>query len=194
MTSQVRAVEKSSPLLLTRYLAEVLPSLMKRFGYANKSQCPRLTKIILNVGTGKSQAAGDAKFHDSVGEELTAIAGQRAVATLARVSIANFKLRQGMKVGWRVTLRGDRMYEFLGRFIHAAVPQIRDFRGLPRTSFDGRGNYTLGMKEQTVFPEVVFEKVVKIHGLDLVIVTTAKTNEEAEALLEGLGFPFRKKG
>jgi len=194
MTSQVRSSEKFMPHLLTRYNDVVLPLLMKRFAYGNKAQCPKLSKIILNVGTGKSQAAGDAKFHDSVGEELTAIAGQRAVATLARVSIANFKLRQGMKVGWRVTLRGDRMYSFFGRFIHAAVPQIRDFRGLPRTSFDGRGNYTLGLKEQTIFPEVVFEKVVKIHGLDMVVVTTAKTNEEAEALLEGLGFPFRKKG
>ena len=189
--SPATATKAEKPLLAKKYDDEVMPALMKRFKYDNKARCPRLVKIVLNVGTGKANAGGDAKFHDSVGEEMSAIAGQRAVTTLARISIANFKTRQGMKMGWKVTLRGARMYEFLQRFIHAAVPQIRDFRGLPATGFDGRGNYTLGLKDQLLFPEIDYMKVDKARGMNISVVTTAATDEESRKLLQLLGMPFR---
>ncbi|MBM3328641.1 MAG: 50S ribosomal protein L5 [Calditrichaeota bacterium] len=180
------------PRLKTLYRKQVAPDLIKRFQFANPMLAPRLEKIVLNVGVGQLHA--DQRYSESLQEELRLIAGQKPVLTRARKSISNFKLREGMVVGCRVTLRGDRMFEFLDRLISTAIPRIRDFRGLSDRSFDGRGNYTFGLKEQIIFHEIDYDKVVKIHGMDITISTTARTDEEALELLKGFGFPFRRRG
>jgi large subunit ribosomal protein L5 len=175
--------------LLDHYEQRVRPKLQQQFGYANPHQIPRLTKIVVNVGMGDAPKAP--KALEAAVAELGAVAGQRPVVTRAKKAIANFNLRQGMAIGCAVTLRGQRMYEFLDRFISIAVPRMRDFRGLPTRSFDGRGNYTLGIKEQMIFPEIDYDKVERIHGMDITFVTTARRDDEAQALLRELGLPFR---
>ena len=172
------------------YVEEIVTNLTKKFNYTTKMQVPRIEKIVLNMGVG--DATIDAKFLDAAVRDLEAIAGQKPVVTKAKKSIAGFKLREGNKIGCKVTLRGDNMYNFLNKLITIALPRVRDFRGISKNSFDGRGNYTLGIKEQLVFPEVEYDQVIKVRGLDIVIVTTAKTNEEALALLTEFGLPFRK--
>ena len=179
-----------TPRLRKRYHDVVVPALMKEFQYKNPMQAPKLVKVVLNVGLG--EAITNAKALDHAAEELGKITGQRPVITKAKKSIATFKLREGMSIGCMVTLRRERMYEFLDRFINAALPRIRDFKGVSSKSFDGRGNYTVGIKEQVIFPEIDFDKVDSVHGLDIVIVTTAKTDEEGRALLGHLGMPYRK--
>jgi len=179
-----------TPRLRQRYHDVVVPALMKEFQYKNPMQAPKLVKVVLNVGLG--EAITNAKALDHAAEELGKITGQRPVITRAKKSIATFKLREGMPIGCMVTLRRERMYEFLDRFINAALPRIRDFKGVSSKSFDGRGNYTVGIKEQMIFPEIEFDKVDSVHGLDIVIVTTAKTDEEGRALLGHLGMPYRK--
>lgn len=174
-----------------KYVETVKPSLMKDFNYTSPMQCPKLEKIVVNLGVG--DAITNPKLLDEAVSELTAISGQKPVITKAKKSIANFKLREGMAIGCKVTLRGERMYEFLDKLINISLPRVRDFRGVSGTAFDGRGNYTLGVREQLIFPEINFDKVNKIRGMDIVIVTTAKTNKEAYALLEGLGMPFAKR-
>jgi len=175
--------------LLSKYREEILPALREEFGYRNILEVPRLQKIVVNVGLGEGSRTPE--LLDAAAEELAAITGQRAVITRARKSIANFRLRQGMPVGCRVTLRGRRMYEFLDRLVNASLPRIRDFRGVSPKAFDGRGNYTLGLKEQILFPEIEYDKVSNVHGMDVCIVSTAKTDEEARALLRHFGMPFR---
>lgn len=172
------------------YNKEILPQLMKEFNYTSNMQAPKLEKIVLNMGVG--EALSDSKYLDAAVKELEVIAGQKPIITKAKKSIAGFKLREGNKIGCKVTLRGDKMYAFLEKLVKVALPRVRDFRGVSKGSFDGRGNYTLGIKEQLVFPEVDYDNVLKAHGLDVVIVTTAKTNEEALTLLTGFGLPFRK--
>jgi len=179
------------PRMATSYTKEVVPSLMKRFNYKSVMQVPRLDKIAVNVGVG--QATQDAKLVEVVARDLEAIVGQKVVVTKAKKSISNFKLREKMPIGCRVTLRRARMYEFLDRFISISVPRIRDFRGLSDKSFDGRGNYTVGIKEHTVFPEIDVDKVTKVFGMDITFVTTAKTDQEAYELLKALGMPFVKR-
>lgn len=174
--------------LRTHFEKVVKPELMKQFHYRNPMEVPKLEKIVVNMGVGG--AVGDSKRINVAAEELARITGQRPLVTTARKSIANFKLRQGMKIGCKVTLRRDRMYEFLDRLVTIALPRVRDFRGLSDRSFDGRGNYTLGLKEQIVFPEIDYDKVDQIRGMDITIVTTAKTNQEALALLRGFAMPF----
>ena len=175
--------------LRERYRSEVAPALMRELGYANPMAVPRLEKIVLNMGLG--EAVQNPKVIDSAVEELTVIAGQKPVVTKAKKAISNFKLREGMPIGAMVTLRGDRMYEFLDRLVAAALPRVRDFKGVPDRSFDGRGNYSLGLREQVIFPEINLDKVDKIKGLTIVICTTARTDAEGKALLRGLGMPFR---
>ena len=177
------------PRLQKHYEERVRPTLMKEFGFDNPFRVPRLEKVVLNVGLG--EAPKNPKLLDSIVEELTLISGQKPLVTRARKAISNFGIREGMPIGASVTLRGARMYEFVDRFINAAVPRIRDFRGLPTRSFDGRGNYTLGVKEQMIFPEIEYDKVQKIHGMDIVFVTTTNKDNEAFALLRELGMPFR---
>ncbi len=177
--------------LKEQYKTSVLPEMRKRFGYRNVMQVPTLEKIVVNMGV--KEAPQDAKVLDAVMGDLAAITGQRPSVRRARKSIANFKIREGMPVGCAVTLRGRRMWEFFDRLVNVAIPRIRDFRGVPTRSFDGRGNYTLGMEEQIVFPEIDYDKVAKIQGMDVVIVTTARTDEEGMTLLELLGMPFRRK-
>jgi len=172
-----------------KYQEEIVPALMKRFGYKSVMQVPRLEKIVINAGLGK--ALQDKRILEVALEELTAIAGQRAVPTKAKKDIHNFKLRRGREIGARVTLRGDRMYEFLERLISAAIPRIKDFNGLPN-KMDGRGNYTMGVDEQIIFPEIDLENVYKIWGMNITFVTTANTDEEGYALLEAFGMPFKK--
>lgn len=179
-----------TPRLKKQYFEEIVPALMKRFNYKNVMQVPRLQKIALNMGVG--DAVQDPKELDRAIEDLTLIAGQKPAVTKAKHSISNFKLREGMKIGCRITLRGDRMYEFLDRFINFATPRIRDFRGLPDKSFDGRGNYSFGAREQIIFPEINVDKIDKIRGLDITFVTNAKTDEEAYELLKSFGMPFKK--
>ena len=174
--------------LRKHYDTVVRPALQKEFSYQNPMQVPKLEKIVINMGVG--EAAQDAKKIESAVAELTLIAGQKPVVTKARTSIAQFKLREGQVVGCKVTLRADRMYEFLDRLINIALPRVRDFRGVPGKSFDGRGNYALGLKEQIVFPEINYDKVETIRGMDIIFVTTAKSNEEAKALLKGFDMPF----
>jgi large subunit ribosomal protein L5 len=174
--------------LKEHYETVVRPALMSEFSYKNPMQVPRIEKIIINMGVGK--ATQDSKKLTQAVNELTAIAGQRPVVTKARKSIATFKLRAGMNIGAKVTLRRDRMYEFLDRLITIALPRVRDFRGVPGKSFDGRGNYALGLKEQIVFPEIDYDKIDEVRGMDIVIVTTAKTDREAKALLKGFDMPF----
>jgi large subunit ribosomal protein L5 len=175
--------------LQERYDGEVRPALMQEFGYKNPMQVPRLDKIVINMGVG--EAVQDAKKIDAAVSDLSAIAGQRPVVIRARQSIATFKLRQNMPIGVKVTLRRRHMYEFLDRLITVALPRVRDFRGVSNRSFDGRGNYALGLKEQLVFPEVDYDKVDAVRGMDIVIVTTAKTDAEAKALLKGFDMPFQ---
>jgi large subunit ribosomal protein L5 len=179
-----------TPRMKQRYHDVAVPALMKEFKYKNPMQAPKLVKVVLNVGMG--EAISNAKTLDHAAEELGKITGQRPVITRAKKSIATFKLREGMPIGCMVTLRRERMYEFLDRFISAALPRIRDFKGVSSKSFDGRGNYTVGIKEQVIFPEIEYDKVDSVHGLDIVIVTTAKTDEEGRALLGHLGMPYRK--
>ena len=171
------------------YREAVVPKLMQRFGYGNVMQVPRITKITLNMGVG--EAITDRKVIDNAAADLAKISGQKPQVRRARKSVASFKVRENWPIGCRVTLRGSRMYEFLDRLINVAIPRIRDFRGLPSRSFDGRGNYSLGIKEQIIFPEIDFDKVDAIRGLDVTIVTTAATDNEARALLEGFQFPIR---
>jgi large subunit ribosomal protein L5 len=177
------------PRLKERYKNEIVPALMKEFGYRNPMAVPRLRKIVINVGLG--EAIQNAKLLDSASAELAQITGQKPVITRAKKSIANFKLRKGMPIGAMVTLRGDRMYEFLDRLTSVALPRVRDFRGLPTRSFDGRGSYTLGLRDQLVFPEIEYSKVEKIKGMNISIVTDARTDAEALSLLRHLGMPFR---
>lgn len=174
--------------LRTHYDTKVREALQKEFNYSNPMQVPKLEKIVINMGVG--EAAQDAKKIDSALADLTAIAGQKPIVTRATKSIAQFKLRENQVVGCKVTLRADQMYEFLDRLINIALPRVRDFRGVPGKSFDGRGNYSLGMKEQLVFPEINYDKVDTIRGMDIVFVTTAKTDAEAKALLKGFDMPF----
>ena len=173
-----------------KYKNEVAPELMKKFGYSSVMQIPRFNKIVINVGVG--EARENAKVIDNVIEEISLISGQRAVPTYAHKSIANFKLREGMKIGVKVTLRGERMYEFMDRLFSFALPRVRDFKGINPNAFDGRGNYSLGLKEQLIFPEIEYDKVEKIRGMDIVFVTTAHTDEEAKELLTLMGAPFAK--
>jgi len=180
-----------SPRMQEFYKENVVPALMKRFNYDSIMQVPKLEKIAINIGVG--QAAGDTKLLQASVNELELITGQRPAVARARKSIANFKLREGMPIGARVTLRRARMFEFLDRFINIAAPRIRDFRGFSDKSFDGRGNYTIGVKEQIIFPEIDVDKVTKISGMDITFVTSAHTDEEAHALLQEFGFPFRKR-
>jgi large subunit ribosomal protein L5 len=179
-----------SPRLKERYRTEIVPALKERFGYGNVHQVPRLEKVVLNMGVGA--ATQDAKVLESAVEDMTIISGQKPAITKAKKSIAGFKLRQGMAIGCKVTLRGDRMWEFSDRLLSTALPRIRDFRGVSVTSFDGRGNYSLGVTEQLIFPEIDYDKVDKIRGMDITFVTTAKTDEECRALLTELGFPFKR--
>lgn len=176
--------------LKIRYTKEIRPDLMRGAGYINVNQVPRLDKIVINIGVG--DAISDPKKLDQAIAELSAITGQRPVIRRARQSISNFKLRAGMAVGCSVTLRGDMMYEFLDRLINVAIPRIRDFRGLPSKSFDGRGNYTLGITEQIIFPEIDYDKIDKIRGMNVTIATTARTDKEAFELLKAFGMPFRR--
>ncbi|HEY1127556.1 MAG TPA: 50S ribosomal protein L5 [Actinomycetota bacterium] len=180
--------ERYVPRLKVRYREEVLPRLRQELGYANAMEVPRLQKVVINMGVG--DALKDARMLEAATQDLAVIAGQRPVVTKARKSIAGFKLREGMSIGAKVTLRGDRMWEFVDRLITVAIPRIRDFRGLSRRSFDGHGNYTLGLTEQLIFPEVDYDKVVKVRGMDITVATTAKTDDEGRALLIALGFPF----
>lgn len=179
------------PRLAERYKSEVVPKLMKRFGYKNHMQVPRLRKIVINVGLG--EATANPKLIESTVQEVAAISGQKPVVTRARKSIANFKLRKDMPIGVMVTLRRERMWEFLDRLVSISLPRVRDFRGVNARAFDGAGNYTLGLKEQIVFPEVNFDKVDKVKGMNITVVTTAGTNEEAKELLTQLGMPFRSQ-
>lgn len=175
--------------LQRHYRENVVPTLRERFGYDNPHEIPRVEKVVLNVGVG--EAADDHRLLESVVEEVAAIAGQKPIVTRARKSISNFNLRQGQPVGVKVTLRKRRMYEFLDRLVSVAIPRIRDFRGLPQRSFDGRGNYTMGIQEQIIFPEVDIEEVREVHGMDITVVTTTDRDDEAFTLLRELGFPFR---
>ena len=172
------------------YKDDVAPALMKKFGYKSVMQIPKLDKIVINVGCG--EARDNAKVIDAILIDLAAITGQRPIVCKARKSVANFKLREGMNIGAKVTLRGDRMYEFLDRRFNVALPRVRDFRGINPNSFDGRGNYNMGLKEQLIFPEIDYDKIDKVRGMDLCFVTTAKTDEEARELLSLMGAPFAK--
>src|SRR4028118_829670 len=180
-----------TPRLADKYRNEVVPALMKKFSYKSIMQAPKLEKISLNRGV--NGAVTDKKLVDIAIDELTTISGQKAVATMSKKDISNFKLRKNMPIGARVTLRGDKMYEFLDRMIAVALPRVRDFKGINEKSFDGRGNYTLGVTEQIIFPEIDIDKVNRITGMDISFVTTAQTDEEAYELLKELGMPFRKK-
>ncbi len=180
---------ETHPRLRRHYLENVQPKLQEEFGFTNVNQIPHPVKVVLNVGVG--EASKNQKFLDSVVEELSVISGQKPVITRARKSISNFSLRTGMPVGCRVTLRRRRMYEFLDRLVSATIPRIRDFRGLSTKSFDGRGNYSLGVREQIIFPEIDYDRIDRIHGMDITVVTSTSKDDEALALLRELGFPFR---
>ena len=179
-----------TPRLQTKYQEEITPALKEKFSYTTVMQVPKITKICINQGLGK--AVADRKMVDAAVEEMTSITGQRAVACLSTKDVSNFKLRKGMPIGAKVTLRGERMYEFLDRLITVALPRTRDFRGVRASGFDGRGNFTFGIKEQIIFPEINIEKVKNINGMDITFVTTANTDEEARALLDAFKFPFTK--
>jgi large subunit ribosomal protein L5 len=178
------------PRLRDRFKTAVVPALMKERGYTNPFQVPRLEKIVINMGVGEGKE--NAKVLDFATGDLQAITGQKPIITRAKKSIANFKLRENVPIGCKVTLRGPRMYEFLDRLVNVALPRVRDFKGVPPKGFDGRGNYNLGLKEQVIFPEIVYDKVDKVRGMDVSMVTTARTDEEAKALLTHLGMPFRE--
>ena len=180
----------NTPNLKKLYQDEVAPALMQKFGYKSTMQIPRLEKIVINVGC--SEARENAKVLDAVVSDLTTITGQKAVITHAKKSVANFKLREGMPIGAKVTLRGDRMWEFVDRLFNVALPRVRDFRGINGNAFDGRGNYALGIKEQLIFPEIEYDKIDKIRGMDIVFCTTAQTDEEAKELLTLIGAPFAR--
>jgi large subunit ribosomal protein L5 len=177
--------------LKDRYQKEIVPALMKRFEYTNVMQVPKLEKVVLNMGLG--DAKDNAKSLETAVNELSLIAGQKAVVTKAKKSVANFKVRVGMNVGAKVTLRGERMYQYVDKFLSIALPRVRDFRGVSASSFDGRGNYALGVREQLIYPEIDYDKVEKIRGRDIIFVTSARTDEEARALLELLGMPFQRQ-
>jgi len=178
--------------LKEKYTKEVVPTLLKEFSYKNVMQVPRLEKIVVNMGVGAAgQTGGDAKLLDGAVADLQTITGQKPVVTRAKKSIANFRLREGQRIGAKVTLRGAQMYEFLDRLVNVALPRVRDFGGINPNSFDGRGNFAMGMKEQLTFPEIVYDKVDKVRGMDIIVVTTAKSDAEARALLKHLGVPFR---
>ena len=178
----------ANPNLKVKYNAEIAPALMQKFGYKSVMQIPRIEKVVVNCGCG--EARDNAKVLDSVVTDLATITGQKPIITKAKKSVANFKLREGMPIGAKVTLRQDKMWEFLDRLFNVALPRVRDFRGISADSFDGRGNYALGLKEQLIFPEIEYDKIDKIRGMDIVICTTAKTDEEAKELLTLLGAPF----
>ena len=183
MTTKTRSLK-------AKYQEEIIPALTEKFGYKNINQVPKLHKIVLNMGVG--DAVSNAKNLEKAAEELALISGQKPLITKAKKSIAGFRLREGVAIGAKVTLRGERMYEFLDKLVTVSLPRVRDFHGVPTKSFDGRGNYTLGVKEQLIFPEINFDDVDKTRGLDIVIVTTANTDEESRELLTGLGMPFAK--
>lgn len=185
------AGEKYLPRLKEEYEEELVPLLMERFGYKNRFQVPKLEKIVVNMGVGEGTA--NPKSVESAAKDLSLITGQRPQIIRARRSVAGFKLRAGMTVGCKVTLRGDRMYEFLDRVLSIALPRVRDFRGLSRESFDRRGNYSIGIEEQLIFPEIDYDDIDKVRGMDITVVSTAKTDEEGEALLEVMGFPFKQR-
>ncbi len=189
-TDQTNAGNADRYRMRKQYTEEVVPALIKRFGYKNVNEVPRIEKIVLNMGLGDCK--DNSKSLQQAVEELKLIAGQKPVITQAKKSVANFKVREGMNVGAKVTLRGNRMYDFLDKFISIALPRVRDFRGISAKSFDGRGNYAVGVKEQLIFPEIEFDKVEKVRGFDICIVTTAKTDEEARELLKLVGMPFAK--
>lgn len=176
--------------LKEKYVKEIVPSLMGKFNYKSVMQVPKLDKIVVNMGVG--DAVQNSKALDNAVEELTLITGQKPVVTRAKNSIAGFRLREGMPIGAKVTLRGERMYDFLDKLVSVSLPRVRDFRGISKNAFDGRGNYTLGIKEQLIFPEIDYDKVSKVRGMDIVIVTTANTDEESRELLTQLGMPFKK--
>ena len=178
------------PNLKTKYTEEAAPALMKKFEYKSVMQIPKIDKVVVNVGCG--EARDNAKVLDAVVRDLTTITGQKAIITHAKKSVANFKVREGMPVGAKVTLRSDKMWEFLDRLFNVALPRVRDFHGINPNSFDGRGNYALGVKEQLIFPEIEYDKIDKIRGMDIIICTTAETDEEAKALLELVGAPFER--
>lgn len=178
------------PRLKDTYTQEIVPAMMEKFSYKNIMQVPKLVKVVINMGMG--DAKDNPKALDSALQELAIISGQKPVVTYARKSVANFKVREGMKIGAKVTIRGDRMYEFVDKLISINIPRIRDFRGLSSKSFDGRGNYAMGFKEQLVFPEIEYDKVETVRGMDIIIVTTANTDEEARELLTLMGMPFKK--
>ncbi len=178
--------------LIEKYKTDVVSALVKEFNYSSVMQAPRVEKIVINMGVG--DAITNAKALEDAVSELTTIAGQKPVITIAKKSIANFKLREGMPIGCKVTLRGERMYAFLDKLMNIALPRVRDFRGVSNEAFDGRGNFTLGIKEQLIFPEVNYDKVNRVRGMDIIIVTSAQTNQEGRALLSNLGMPFAKKG
>ena len=182
----------ANPNLKAKYNAEIAPALMQKFGYKSTMEIPRIHKIVVNVGCG--EARDNAKVLESVVNDLATITGQKPVITRAKKSVANFKLREGMPIGAKVTLRQDKMWEFMDRLFNVALPRVRDFRGITPNAFDGRGNYALGLKEQLIFPEIEYDKIDKIRGMDIVICTTAKTDEEAKELLTLLGAPFTTNG
>jgi large subunit ribosomal protein L5 len=187
-----RAKAKTPPRLKELYRKEILPTLMREFNYSNVMQVPKLNKIVVNIGVG--EAIGNAKAMDAVVKDLTTITGQKPFVRKAKKSIATFKLREGMPIGAMVTLRGDNMYYFLDRLVNVALPRTRDFRGIPRDAFDGRGNYTLGLREQLIFPEIEYDSIDKVRGMEVSIVTSAKTDEEGRRLLQLFGMPFRTQG
>ncbi len=179
-----------SSRLKEQYLKEIVPAMEKKFGYTNTMQVPKLNKIVVNMGVG--EAKENAKLLESAMKDMEIITGQKPVMTTAKKSIANFKIREGMKIGCKVTLRGDKMYEFLDRLVNLSLPRVRDFRGINPNAFDGRGNYALGIREQLIFPEIEYDKIDKTRGMDIIIVTTAKTDEEARELLTLFNMPFAK--
>lgn len=184
--------DKAQPTLKTKYQDEIVPNLQKEFGYKNVMQVPRIEKVVLNMGVGAAgQTGGDAKKLDGAVADLATITGQKPAVTRAKKSIANFRLRQGARIGAKVTLRGARMYEFLDRLLNIALPRVRDFSGINPNSFDGRGNFAMGLKEQLTFPEIVYDKVDQVRGMDIIIVTSAKSDAEARSLLKAVGVPFR---
>lgn len=191
-TTANETAEKAQPTLKKKYQDEIVPNLQKEFGYKNVMQVPRIEKVVLNMGVGAAgQTGGDAKQLDGAVADLATITGQKPAVTRAKKSIANFRLRQGARIGAKVTLRGVRMYEFLDRLLNIALPRVRDFNGINPNSFDGRGNFAMGLKEQLTFPEIVYDKVDKVRGMDIIIVTSAKSDAEARSLLKAVGVPFR---
>ena len=183
---------ETKPTLKQKYQDEIVPNLQKEFGYKNIMQVPRIEKVVLNMGVGQAgQTGGDAKQLDGAVSDLATITGQKPAVTRAKKSIANFRLRQGARIGAKVTLRGARMYEFLDRLLNVALPRVRDFGGINPNSFDGRGNFAMGLKEQLTFPEIVYDKVDKVRGMDIIIVTSAPSDAEARSLLKAIGVPFR---